>query len=253
MHRLTLTAFLALSAAAQQKTPAFDVASVKLAAAPTGSDLRDSCNTGVWKTNDPGLFTIRWKHLDQIIQCAFRLDDYQISGGFDWIAKDRYDIQAKPDGPASSDQMLLMLQTLLADRFGLIFHWETKALDVTVLSLSNGRAKFGPQFHLRDEGDAPTTVPGISQRRYSSQTIKDFARALRVTLQRGGDNIDLPPILDQTGLDGVYDITLNGIEPKLDLNEWVAILDRQLGIKMEVRKAPVKILVIDGVSRPSAN
>jgi uncharacterized protein (TIGR03435 family) len=251
--KLTLSLFLALAAGAQEKTPTFDVASVKLAAPPVAG-MRDSCNTGAWKTNDPVLFTARWKHLDQLILCAFNVEDYQISGGPDWIAKDRYDIEAKPDGPASASQMLLMLRTLLADRFRLTFHRETKPLDVTVLSLSKGGPKFGPQFHPLKEGDPPTPVAG-NQRRYSPTTVKALATALRFGWQRTPDNssIDIPPILDQTGLDGDYEIILNGIEPKLDFYDWVSILDRQLGIKMEIRKVPLEILVIDSVSKPSAN
>src|ERR1700733_7280609 len=117
--------------------PAFEVASIKVAdpgEAGPGDIPRNM-------DNSPGHFVMRNVPLRYCIEWAYDLKDYQVSGP-DWIKNDnRYDIVANAPGPASDDQMKLMLQTLLLERFQMKVHKETKNLDVYALLPGKGAPK----------------------------------------------------------------------------------------------------------------
>lgn len=107
------------------KEPTFEVASVKPSA--PAADGRGG-RKGGGRGSDPGLFSARNRTLNSLILTAYGIQDYQVAGGPGWIGIDRFDVQAKPPEAASRDRMLLMLRTLLSERFELRFHHETKTV-----------------------------------------------------------------------------------------------------------------------------
>jgi uncharacterized protein (TIGR03435 family) len=223
--------------------------------------------------------------LQMLIQNAYEIQDFQIEGGPKWVSSDRYDIEAKMDSSEiekfqtlGPDQRVLesnrMLQALLANRFRLVVHRETKELPGYALVI----AKNGPKLHDAKPGDTypngikgpdgqpgeglmimgglggPLTGQGI--------TISNLVRVLSQQLGR--------TIVDETGLAGKYDFTVQwtpderagpmsaatqGGGSSADSSEpsIFTAIQEQLGLKLESRKVPVEILVIDHVEAPSEN
>jgi uncharacterized protein (TIGR03435 family) len=183
----------------------------------------------------------------------------------DWVNTDKYDITAQPDGEGapSQQQWKQMWQKLLAERFKLTFHHDKKELSVYVLSV----AKTGPKL-TKSEGD-PNGLPGLFFTKLGAlngrnATMGEFANMIlqNAVLDR--------PVLDQTGLIGRWDFTLNWtpddsqfasfgikIPPPSDAaaappNLYTAIQE-QIGLKLEATKAPADVLVVDHVEKPTEN
>ena len=243
----TVAAVLVILAAAAtavaQSQPAFEVASVKKGegGGPPGDIPR---NTDA----SPGHFAMRNVPLRMLIEWAFDLKDYQITGP-EWIKVDeRYDVVAKAAGPATEDQMKPMLQALLVERFQMKIHKETKPMDVYALVPGKGAPKVKP---ASTDGQ-----PGI-QSGSDGVTFHQFPLSrLTFLLTRRMDR----PVLDLTGLKGVYDYTLDlsGLGRPGDENppgpSIFSAIQHDLGFKLEARKEPVQILIIDHVEKvPTAN
>jgi uncharacterized protein (TIGR03435 family) len=201
--------------------------------------------------------TIEAYSLLGLIMDAYHLNaSYQISGGPNWVDSDadRFDIVANAPGEVapSGEDVRLMLQTLLADRFQLKLHPETKERPVYALVV----AKNGPKLkESAPDKDFSTTVAGgrAAQLTMTKATMEQLA----IQLSTGG--LDRP-VVDKTGLAGQYDITLNWIPeyagpPAPDSNgvNIFTAVQEQLGLKLEPQKAPIEILLIDHVERPSEN
>jgi uncharacterized protein (TIGR03435 family) len=236
--------FLALPAFAQQAT--FAVASIRPSAAEVKFEHDGSTETtsGTLRMQDVSVETcIKW---------AYGVQESQIAGPA-WIDSDKFDITAKADGPTTDDQMKLMMQALLADRFKLSFHHQDKELKAFVLTVAKGGVKATPAA-------APDAKP-FRQNSANGSVVKSM------TIQQFGDFISQPlhmPVVDQTGLAGKYDFVLDftpylpdahnmGPDRPDSTSILMAALQGELGIKMEARKTPVDVMVIDHVERPSAN
>lgn len=202
--------------------------------------------------------------LSFLIAFAYGVHAKQIVGGPAWVENDRFDITAQPDeeGQPSQPQLKSMLQKLLADRFSLTFHREKKELSAYVLTVG----KTGPKL-ANSSGD-PNGLPGLGFRGLGAMiaqnsTMADLAGLMQtVVLDR--------PVVDQTGLTGKYDFTLNWLPeptqfggrggqapPPADdaaaLPDLFTAMQQQLGLKLESAKTPVEVLVVDKVEKPSAN
>src|SRR5258708_5999656 len=170
----------------------FEVASVKRAegGGPVGDIPRNL-------DSSPGHFAMRNAPLRYCLEWAYDLKDYEISGP-DWIKSDeRYDIVAKASGPVSVEQTKLMLQTLLTERFQMKLHRETKDLSVYVLVPGKGAAK------VKDP--APDGDPSLSGPPTAVLFHKHPISRLTFLLTRRLDR----PVLDKTGLSGIYDFTVD--------------------------------------------
>jgi uncharacterized protein (TIGR03435 family) len=230
----------AVSAALAQTaaSPAFEVASIK---------VHQSLENGGGFRPTPGHLTVKNRSLKSLIESAYRLKDYQISGGPRWMDTERYDITAKAEGNANFMQMLQMLQPLLDDRFQLKFHRESKDYPGFALVVAKG----GPKFGAAHEFKGTLTNPD----KFSSAKIDIpyFADYISDTLG--------VPVLDRTGLKGDYDITVvftpEGREPADPTAPSSAPLttaiQEQLGLKLEPQKIPIEMFVIDRVARPAEN
>jgi uncharacterized protein (TIGR03435 family) len=238
---------------AQEPTgPAFEVASVKPSAPAAGGGKKGGRGAA-----DPGLFSVRNRTLQSLIQMAYGVQDYQVSGGPSWIAGDRFDVEAKPPQSVWQEQMILMLRALLAERFRLRLHHETKQLAAYALTPARNGPKFGPQFHKVDDAalaaDLKDHDPNLGIP--LGGTMQQFAFLIRQNMRSihppdSAWAAEAPPVIDQTGLQGVYSITLKIHGPTDDLPSDV---EQQLGLKMDLRKIPVDVLVVDGAAKPSIN
>lgn len=225
---------------------AFEVASVKPSRTVVGHDGD--------VTFEPDRIRVRNTTLKRLIFEAYRVPYSQITGGPPWLDSNEYDIDAKAASPVGTEQLRLMLRTLLADRLKLAVRSESKERRVYVLTVG----KDGPRLHgSRSEKDA---------HRWSFHgDLSQFAGILAVQLTIPFlDDPTTPshargapiPVLDKTGIAGVYDISLD-IKPEPGADAfavWQRALQEQLGLKLESQKAPVEILIVDHVEKvPTEN
>jgi bla regulator protein blaR1 len=234
--------------------PAFEVASVK--------PNKSGDNSISMRRQPGGRVTVTNAPLRMLITFAYDLREHQLSGGPGWLNSDRYDIVAKAESPnPTEEEMKLMFQTLLADRFQLKAHRETKELPVYALSVG----KNGPKLSKADAaGKGPQMMStGRGQLKAKKTSIEQFAKLLGNQLGR--------TVLDKTGLPGDFDFDLtwtpdvtqplgpkeggvDGPPPADPAGPSIfTAIQEQLGLKLESQKGPVEILVIDSVERASEN
>jgi uncharacterized protein (TIGR03435 family) len=227
----------------------FDVASIKPAnpSAPIPGRMGSHANIS------PGGVRCRNESLKELVEDAWSIENYQITGGPGWSSSARFDIDAKPAGATTHEQLMQMLQALLAERFKLAVHRETKELPVYALVVARG----GPKF---SRSTATTMATPSMNRLGRNVSMGWFARYLT---RFGSDR----PVIDKTGLAGNYDLNLDMEKigtaaaaaaaggPAGIGNMFQATVDamQDLGLKVTPAKAPVELLVIDRAERPSAN
>jgi len=240
---------------AADANPSFEVATIK----PSKPD--DQRKAFIVQGNQ---FHIINQPLTQIISFAFDVQAKQVIGLPEWADTDKFDIDGKPDGEGAPNgkQWKNMIRKLLADRFKLTFHKDKKELSVYVLSVSKTGAK------LTRNDSSPNGLPGLffqglGKLNVRNALITDFTGLMQsAVLDR--------PVVDQTGLAGRFDFTLNWtpddsqfggmgakIPPPTDSadappNLYTAIQE-QIGLKLDATKAPADVMVIDHVEKPSAN
>jgi uncharacterized protein (TIGR03435 family) len=249
-------------AAALSQAQSFEVASIK--PHPSSDDLVHI------QPLPGGRLIVENFSLRFLMRFAYGVEDYQISGGPDWVGSDRYDIQAKAEGSASGKQMTgPMLRALLEDRFKLKLHREPRQLPVYNLIVAKGGAKLpraqegGCVPHSMDSPPVPAgplpkfcgflgvEVDGLNRKlKMDGSSMTELAQSLsRAELRR--------TVVDKTGLTGAFDVQLKWVLDAPDagdpgLSIYTAIQE-QLGLKLESAKGPVDVLVIDHVEKPSAN
>ena len=185
---------------------------------------------------------------------AYRVPNRQISGIPDGFAN--YDIEAKADRPVSRAQMMLMLRTLVEDRFRLVVRRETKELSAHVLVIAKGGPKMAEN---RDGAELAMRKIGGNKMSYHNMPMSLFANVLAGAVD--------DTVIDGTGLAASYDFTLEyyggpggvgvkeGREPAPDPNgpSLQSALRDQLGLRLESRKGPVEMLVVERIERLSGN
>lgn len=259
--------------------PVYEVASIK----------RNKSGPGIIKLDfPPNGLTATNVTLDMLIEEAYGVEEVQISGAPGWFKSEWYDIEAKVDSSVADRSSKLtedqrtaeqhpMLQALLADRFKLTLHRESKELPVYALVI----AKNGPKLQEAKRGDTyPNGLVGLDGHGAprlmqvgrgviicQALPVEWLVHALTLQLKR--------PVLDRTGLKGIYDYRLHwtpddskwavfkgpedqpGIDgtrlPEPSGPSIFTAIQEQLGLKLEPQKGPVDVLVIDHVERPSEN
>lgn len=233
----------------QSARPVFDVASVRPSARTVGPDYNNQIS---WT---PEGFTGRNVTLRRLAADAWNLQLDQIIGPA-WLDREEYDVEVRFDEGVTREQKALMLQSLLMDRFNLKQHSETRPMRVYELTVAkdgpkikpaaSGESHAGAGFHFHGEMRQFADLLAVQ---FSIPAAADPGTPVRA----GGPAI---PVLDRTGLDGVYDFTVDmHPEPGTDaFTGWQRVLDEQLGLKIESRKADVAVRVIDDAKKmPSAN
>jgi uncharacterized protein (TIGR03435 family) len=234
---------------APQSPQVFDAASVKPAKAGVrGYSIRPL----------PGRLSASNTTLGMLVAEAYHVYDFQISGGPKWLNADRYDIEAKAEGDTkpSAAELRGMLQKLLADRFSLVVHRETRDLPVYALEVGKGGPKFPPS---KDSEEAP--MFRVFQRRQITA-----ARAPLGYLVEALSSLVGRPVVDKTGLAGKYDYRLewtpdetqvrsDEAAPQVEGNvpSLASALQEQMGLRLQSQKAPVEIIVIDRAEKASVN
>jgi uncharacterized protein (TIGR03435 family) len=287
-------AVLALACATFAQTPAFEVASVKRSE-PITPALVQSGRLHIGVSIDSLHVRISQFSLYELTTLAYQVKGHQISGP-DWMVTERYDIQAKLPEGSRRGQVPAMMQTLLAERFGMRLHRENRELNVYALVVANG----GPHLKPSSAEDVQAaegpiqggTTVGAGGAAISSGAAGDsrispgqdgnlHIENKKMTLARFADFIGRYselPVVDLTGLKGSYEMEfdVSGEEvrnaarahgfavPPPVAADGEAASDpagvslasslRRLGLKLESRKAPAEVLVIDKVDKvPTAN
>jgi uncharacterized protein (TIGR03435 family) len=254
-----------------QETPSFEVASVK----PAGPDelsrkmpflpplaqerMRFRGGPG---TKDPGRIDYSGVTLKMLLKRAYDVKAEQISGP-GWLDTERYDIAAKLPPGTTAEQLRLMLQNLLTERFQIRLHREAKALPVYFLTVAKNGPKLqppekSPEYKDNEERKAAMQKTLASMRaslgsgdlaynssfHLPSATIAEFTETLSSRMDR--------PVVDKTHLDGVYAFTLkwsaDGAQPRGDNPAGPSIfvaIEEQLGLKLQAANEQFEILVID--------
>jgi uncharacterized protein (TIGR03435 family) len=255
-------------------TMTFDVASVRQSKVDANVGVTMS---GRFVPHTTMLRLINWR-IESIVSYAYGIDEYQIVGAPQWPWPTVFVIEAKGDSEANAkmaaltaDQQLAeqrhMFQAMLADRFKLQAHWQTKQGDIYNLVVAKGGPKLGASGTMPPSADElkifdGKPLPPLRQKNDGGGydfighdcPVEYLAGMLTSQFAR--------PVIDKTGLTGKYDFILkykratnrdrpvDDPDPMPPLDE--AIQD-QLGLKLEPAKGPVKVLVIDHIEKPSAN
>jgi uncharacterized protein (TIGR03435 family) len=273
-----LVAIAAVAVVGQTVRPKFEVASIK----PTGN------RGGGTMRPYPGRLTAS-APLRLLMEAAYKVQAFQIIGGPEWVQSEGYSIDAKAEGNATFEQMRPMLQSLLADRFQLGLHRESRELPIYTLVPARGGLKLLPprDGSCVEETQVLSPLADPEARRQPPGQIVDAPRCggLDVPLETTGARMrggKVPmaefvrvltgllgrPVTDQTGFSGVFDVNLpflpDDSTPGLPSAPPGAISAdaaspsifsavQQMGLRLESAKGPVEVLVIDRVERPSAN
>jgi uncharacterized protein (TIGR03435 family) len=276
---VSLSALMSATALAQPpRTIKFEVASVKPAARDKDAP---SVMQGGPGTSDPERIVYQRQSLSRLLCVAYGIDFDQISGP-SWLSTELYTVTAKVPPDATKEDLRLMWQDLLAERFHLKAHVIQKDFPVYELSVAKGGPKLqksgeGP---VKEEPGFPVPRAGekwalsIAPPRNTRQTFRDYSMAELVQQLRwplgataGTGTVAMGRIIDKTGLDGRYDFTLEfagyrapggAFPPPLadgQTDTAPPLFDavrQQLGLTLEQKKAPLDVLVVDSVDRAPA-
>lgn len=242
---MRLGIFVIASIAWAQQPAEFDVATIKPSAPQTDG------RTHVRMSSDTSTGDLHYSNvnLKQVIARAYNVQQYQVSGP-DWIETERFDIVAKFPPRAKPDRLPLMLQSLLAGRFKLTIHRETKELPIYSLVVAKG----GPKFKAVDSASGITTNSNRT-RWHVTAKVSMTGLAEFLTDEAGR------PVIDNTGLKGAYDLTLDwAVDDSPTVNDSTTgpslftAVQEQLGLKLESAKGPVETIVVDSAERtPTEN
>jgi uncharacterized protein (TIGR03435 family) len=227
-------------AALGQSPPSFEAASVR-------RNVNGGSNTQIHV--DGGRLTMTNASTKTLIRNAYEILSFQLAGEPRWLDSEMYDIAATNGGEKISPEgFRLLLRSLLAERFQLKVHWETR--ETSVYALVSGK-------------DGPKLVPAAGEERPGIDTHKDAGgkqmkgthESIAVLASNLGNQLGRI-VVDKTGLPGRYDWmlvwdpdpTAQSTRPSL-----FTALQEQLGLKLEAQKGPMQVLVIDSVQRPSEN
>ena len=277
-----------------QVRPSFEIASVKLNKSADPAFSNFPMGPGDVYSANGGHFTARGVALVSYLFFAYKITGDQseavLSQLPDWTKTDRFDIEAKTDGDPrkdTKDQMRLMVQSLLAERFGLVARFETKQVPVFALTLAKA-GKTGLQLRAHP-ADAPcsTAIPKAGEG-FTATVAGGFPElcggflplspSMPGRVRLGARNVTLDfigkqlisnflnrPVIDRTGLSGTFDISVewtpepNGpgaggnFQPDPTGPTFLEALNEQLGLKAESTKAPAQVLTIDHVDHPTEN
>ncbi len=226
---------------AQPATENFEVAAIR--PNPNGTDKTD------FRVSD-GKLTVTSASLKTLVRTVYEVLDSQIVGGPAWFDNERFDIQAQTSAPIelTYDRIKPLLRNLLADRFQLKVHRESREMSVYALVLDKG----GPKFNLstRTQGIGMNTRQGAGTARMTGTKVPMALLATKLGDQLGR------AVIDKTGLQGDFDFTFEW-DPEQGVDSsspsLFTALREQLGLRLESQRGPVEMLVIDSAEKPSEN
>ena len=237
---LIATAFLLL---AQEKRPAFDVASIRMSQTDDGQDI----------DSDQGLFRAHNVPVRRLMSLAYAVDMSEVLGGPKWLDSDRYDINAKIPAEFAAQRpsrLPELIESLLVDRFQLMAHREQRQMSGYALVVEKKGAKLEPARHP-DKGSESHS----NGRHLTATNVTMDSLAKRLSREVMG------VVVDRTGLKGGFDFELDWTPEKLaavpdasgDTPSVFVALQEQLGLSLESTKVPVFAVVVDRAERPSTD
>ena len=256
MHPLRLAVWAGIAAAAFAQAPPFDVASLKPSPPTMGDSIRINLGTVLH-----GELRMTNVSLADILRFAFAITNAEQIDGPDWIKNKtiHFDIVAKAPPGTTIEPVRMMLQTLVVERFKLVYHREPRELSYLALSIAKKGSKLEPAEEGAPDGGSKYYIGDIETK---AVTIPMLATVLSRYLRE--------PILDETGLKGYYAVHLKwtperplsatgagGPAPQASDAEGPSIYDAvqsQLGLRLEGRKGKVDVIVVDSaLQTPIAN
>ena len=237
---IAVLAGLLAAATVHTQNVAFDVASIRPSTRGTSPALLEAEN---------GTLRVTGYRLTNLVQFGWNLRDFQVVGGPAWARSEGFEIAAKGDPSATDAQLRLMVQALLTERFQLKAHSEERQLPIYALVI----AKEGHKLRPADDAARPNASGNSGLIVAQKMSVLNLARLLSPRLDR--------PVIDRTGLNGRYDFRLQWApepDPAAGAADTSApslftAIQEQLGLKLEVQKGPVQVMVIDSAQRPSEN
>src|SRR5579863_8085813 len=249
--------------------PSFDVADVHVSPKLTSNALNLS-GTGI----RGGRYEMHRATLLDLIRLAYSIDNDKILGGPTWLEINHYEILAKSPASSPPETVRLMLRSLLADRFKLVLHTETSDLPGFALTApkkpqlkqSDGSTSPGCRTSINQAAQqaaaranapdgAPVQIVPLIDYNCHSVTMKTFAEGLRV----GIDSTANGPIVDRTGIEGVWDVSLQFTLPVRNPPAGAATVSLanaldKLGFKLETTKVPTPVIHVDSANdKPTDN
>jgi uncharacterized protein (TIGR03435 family) len=220
--------------------PTFEAAAIKPS---TANDNHSSSHS------NNGRITMDNLTVKQLILNAYRIQNYQYAGP-SWLENERYNINAKADTKVEYAELMAMLQNLLAERFKLVVHHESKSVPGYALVISKGGLKVKP-------------VEGEGSSMNSNNTKLTATHVNTDRIAKYVANVLGQPVLDETGIKDSFSFVLEYADPRPGREEKsdsgatlptvFTALNEQLGLKLESRKIPIDIVVVDHIERPTEN
>jgi uncharacterized protein (TIGR03435 family) len=260
MRALPYLSFIALLSAAafgqsEAAAPAFEIADVHVSPKAMRPQL-----AGPFLRN--GRYELRQATMVDLVSTAYGVGADKVQGGPNWLEADRFDVIAKAAGTTPPETVKLMLQGLLADRFKLVVHTDSKPLSVFVLSMGKGKPKM-----KEADSATPPGCQGVPQNpqpgapSYQVVACHGFTMpALADLLPRMANAYVTSNVVDSTGLKGAWDFELKWTgrgqlaAQGADGISLFDAVDKQLGLKLEPQKIPQSVVVVDSVNqKPTAN
>jgi uncharacterized protein (TIGR03435 family) len=228
----------------------FEVASIK----PNTSGER----FGHLRLPSGGSFSATNTTLKSLVVLAYHVKDFAISGGPSWVDSDRFDVAAKLGDPQTSeDDFRLMLRNLLAERLHLAVHRETRVVPIyTLLPGKNGMHLPGAKPEgcgIYGQKSSQSLPPCGAFGMDSGETTRlEGKQVSMAALVSGISSVLGRPVVDETNYSGTFDVRLEFAESAAAPSIFTALQD-ELGLRLEARKGPSEILVIDHAERPNEN
>jgi len=274
------------SASAQLLHPASPMPSFIVASVHLTDPHQEISRGGV----SPDSYRAERTTIKEVLAYAFGLGyDHELVNAPTWITNEHFDIQGKLDDDQVAalhklsrddrdEQMRLMVQSMLVERFHLSYHFETRELPVYLLKIARGGLKCAPdttsppaipdpsrpRFRWSAMPAPPPPPPGWqppspTERQVQLQSLKMRTKGwpfwLVVASLSHQPELEGRPVIDKTGLEGAYDCEINWSQTDSDsaAQFFFSAVRDQLGLNLQPSKGPVEVLVIDSISRPTEN
>jgi uncharacterized protein (TIGR03435 family) len=229
---------------------AFESADVHASAPVANPTMRGGALRG-------GRFEIRTATMVDLISFAYDMESDKVIGGPNWLDWERFDVAAKAPAASTHENLVLMMQKLLADRFQLVVHKDTKPMPVYALTAGKPKMK-------KAVGSGDPACQSVPQKAEPYVVISCHNVTMAVfadVLQGYGRGTYLAdPVVDQTGVSGAWDFDLKFTarnrlaQAGSDGISLFDAVDKQLGLKLEAKKAPLAVLIVDSVNeKPTPN